>query len=189
MGNRKGLHPVARVVRWHMLPLILDLSLAKVVLIGEGKAFSKRLALLTESGNGTDFAIYTDGKRPALAVLQAAQVVFVAGLDEAENAEIAAIVRGSGGLLNVEDVKTLCDFHMPSIVRRGSLMLTVSTGGKAPGLARRLRRTLENMFGPEWAGRLSELAEQRDDWRRQDLGTAEIGRRTDFFVEEKGWLP
>ena len=172
-----------------MVPILLDLTLAKVVLTGEGEAFSKRLALLTESGNGADFTIYTDGERPTLAVLQAAQVVFVAGLGEVENAEIAAIVRGSGGLLNVEDVKTLCDFHMPSMVRRGNLMLTVSTGGKAPGLARRLRRALENMFGPEWAGRLNELAEQRDDWRRQDLGVAEIGRRTDFYVEEKGWLP
>lgn len=91
--------------------------------------------------------------------------------------------------MNVEDVKPLCDFHMPSLVRRGDLVVTVSTGGKSPGLARRLRRYLETLFGPEWAGRLNELAEKRDDWRRQDVGMAEIGRRTDAYVEEKGWLP
>jgi precorrin-2 dehydrogenase/sirohydrochlorin ferrochelatase len=172
-----------------MVPILLDLTLAKVVLTGEGEAFSKRLALLTDGGNGADFAVYTNGKRPTSDVLEAAQVVFVAGLDAAESAGIAAIVRGSGGLVNVEDVKPLCDFHMPSTVRRGDLVLTVSTGGKSPGLARRLRRYLENMFGPEWAGRLNELAEKRDDWRRQDLEVAEIGRRTDRYVEEKGWLP
>lgn len=172
-----------------MVPILLDLTLAKVVLTGEGEAFSKRLALLTDGGNGADFAVYTNGKRPTSDVLEAAQVVFVAGLDAVESAEIAAIVRASGGLVNVEDVKSLCDFHMPSTVRRGDLVLTVSTGGKSPGLARRLRRYLENMFGPEWAGRLNELAEKRDDWRRQDLEMAEIGRRTDRYVEEKGWLP
>ncbi len=172
-----------------MVPILLDLTLAKVVLTGEGEAFSKRLALLTADGNGAHVAVYTDGKRPASDVLEAAQIVFVAGLDVVESAKIAAIVRGSGGLVNVEDVKALCDFHMPSTVRRGDLMLTVSTGGKSPGLARRLRRALENMFGPEWAGRLNELADKRDDWRRQDLGMAEIGRRTDRYVEEKGWLP
>jgi precorrin-2 dehydrogenase/sirohydrochlorin ferrochelatase len=122
-------------------------------------------------------------------VLEGAGIVFVAGLERAESEKIARIVRDGGGLVNVEDVKPLCDFHVPSVVRRGDLVLTVSTGGKAPGLARRLRRYLESLFGPEWAGRLNELAEKRDDWRRQDAGAAEIGRRTNIYVEEKGWLP
>lgn len=173
-----------------MLPILIDLASVKVVLVGEGDAFDKRRALLDDAGGeaaGVD--IYTLGARPAEAVLQAAQLVFVAGLDEAESAGIAQIARGSGALVNVEDVKPLCDFHMPSLVRRGDLVVTVSTGGKSPGLARRLRRYLENLFGPEWAGRLNELAEKRDDWRRQDVGMVEIGRRTDAYVEEKGWLP
>lgn len=168
-----------------MVPILLDLATLKVVLIGEGEAFAKRLTLL---GEGGDVDVYTNGKRPSPERLKAAQVVFVAGLDEAESIEIAGVVRASGGLVNVEDVKPLCDFHVPSLVRRGDLVLTVSTGGKSPGLARRLRRYLEILFGPEWAGRLDELAQKRDDWRGQDLGMAEIGRRSDEYVEEKGWL-
>ena len=168
-----------------MVPILLDLATLKVVLIGEGEAFARRLTLL---GGGGAVDVYTNGKRPSPEALKAAQVVFVAGLDEAEAIEIAGIVRGSGGLVNVEDVKQLCDFHVPSVVRRGDLVLTVSTGGKSPGLARRLRRYLETLFGPEWAGRLDDLAAKRDDWRGQDLGMAEIGRRSDEYVEEKGWL-
>lgn len=172
-----------------MYPILLDLSQLKVVLVGEGEAFAKRRVLLDASGDATHVVVYTNGSRPTEGELQAAQVVFVAGLGDEESADIARLVRASGGLVNVEDVKDFCDFHVPSTVRRGDLVLTVSTGGKSPGLARRLRRYLETLFGPEWAGRLNELATMRDDWRRQDLGMAEIGRRTDKLVEEKGWLP
>tara|TARA_R110000824_G_scaffold399843_1_gene605942 strand:+ start:29363 stop:29869 length:507 start_codon:yes stop_codon:yes gene_type:complete len=167
---------------------MLDLATVKVVLVGEGAAYDQRRALLQAAGDISGVAFYTSGDRPSRAALEAAQVVFVAGLDDEESGGIARIVRGSGGLVNVEDVKPLCDFHVPSQVRRGDLVLTVSTGGKSPGLARRLRRYLENLFGPEWAGRLDELAEKRDDWRRQGVDIAELGRRTDTYVEEKGWL-
>jgi len=171
-----------------MVPILLDPAHLKVVLIGEGEAYSKRLALLTEGGDISSVELHTNGARPTPERLKAAQVVFVAGLDEAESGLIAGVVRASGGLVNVEDFKPLCDFHVPAVVRRGDLVLTVSTGGKSPGLARRLRRYLEALFGPEWARRLNEMAEKRDDWRRQDLNMAEIGRLSDEYVEKKGWL-
>jgi precorrin-2 dehydrogenase/sirohydrochlorin ferrochelatase len=172
-----------------MYPILLDLASVKVVLVGEGEALAKRRVLLDASGDAAGVVVYTNGERPSEAELKAAQIVFVAGLGQEESAGIAQLVRGSGGLVNVEDVKALCDFHVPSTIRRGDLVVTVSTGGKSPGLARRLRRYLETLFGPEWAGRLNELATMRDDWRRQDLGMAEITRRTEEHVEEKGWLP
>ena len=50
-----------------------------------------------------------------------------------------ARARAGGVLVNVEDVIGWCDFHNPSIVRRGDLLLTVSTGGQSPGLAARIR--------------------------------------------------
>jgi precorrin-2 dehydrogenase/sirohydrochlorin ferrochelatase len=171
-----------------MTPILLDLTQLKVILVGEGEAFSKRLAFLTGGGGVSEVEVYTSGKRPTSAHLVAAQVVFVAGLDETESGAIAGVVRASGGLVNVEDIKPLCDFHVPSLVRRGDLVLTVSTGGKSPGLARRLRRYLETLFGPEWAERLDEMAEKRDNWRGQNLNMAEISRRSDEHIEEKGWL-
>ncbi len=187
-----------------MFPLALDLSLVKVVLVGDGDAALKRLALLDASGDTSGLDVYSaspcavlreragsrlKGERPSVEALEAAQIVFVAGIAEAEAAEIVAIARKAGRLVNAEDIKPLCDFHVPSTVRRGDLLLTVSTGGRSPGLARRLRRHIEALFGPEWAGRLEELANLRDDWRRQGVGMSEVGRRTDTYVEEKGWLP
>ena len=54
-------------------------------------------------------------------------------------------------LINVMDDIPHCNFIAPSIVRRGDLTLAISTNGKAPALAVRLRQWLERMLGEEYA--------------------------------------
>ncbi len=54
-----------------------------------------------------------------------------------------------------------CSFTLPSVVRRGSLLLTVSTGGRSPAVARWLRERLEESIGPEYEALLDLVAEQR----------------------------
>ena len=54
-----------------------------------------------------------------------------------------------------------CSFIVPSVVRRGSLQLAVSTGGAAPALAKRLRRELEGHYSEEWGLYVDVLAEVR----------------------------
>src|ERR1700760_3764789 len=90
-----------------------------------------------------------------------------AGLPEGESRLLAGRARALGGLVNVEDVLPLCDFHVPAIVRRGDLLLTASTGGQVPGLSRALRESLADRFGPEWTQRLRELAIARARWRSE----------------------
>ena len=51
------------------------------------------------------------------------------------------------------------------MVRRGDLLLTVSTGAKSPGLAARIRARLEVEYGPEWDDHLEHLARKRAAWR------------------------
>lgn len=186
-----------------MFPILLDLGSLKVILVGEGEAAEKRLAALDDAG-APALEVYSQapsaafskqagkrlkGPRPTDEALKSANIVFLAGLGDRESVALAGKARGAGALVNTEDVKPLCDFHVPSIVRRGDLVITVSTGGKSPGLARRLRRYLEGLFGPEWAGRLDELGRQRRAWRSEGHELAEIGRKTDVYIEEKGWLP
>ena len=68
----------------------------------------------------------------------------------------------------------LCDFHVPSIIRRGKLLLTASTGGMSPALARRLREFLAARFAPVWADRLEIIGAARHKWRDEGLSFGEV---------------
>ena len=59
--------------------------------------------------------------------------------------------RMKGKLCNIADQPDLCNFILPSIIERGDLIIAISTSGKSPAFARRLRKQLEAQFGPEYA--------------------------------------
>jgi precorrin-2 dehydrogenase len=164
-----------------VLPLIIDPRSAKIGLSGQGEGLQRRQAILRAAGV-TPASVVPDGPLDGLSVL------FVAGLDRPASEALARRARSHGILVNVEDMPELCDFNMPAIVRRGDLMLTVSTHGRAPGLARRLREWLEERFGAEWEARLVELGIARDRWRAEGLRATEIGERTRQLIDQKGWL-
>jgi precorrin-2 dehydrogenase/sirohydrochlorin ferrochelatase len=64
---------------------------------------------------------------------------------------------------NVVDVPPLCNFIVPSIVRRGELAIAISTGGASPVVAKRIRRDLEERYGDEWEALVGLLRDLRDD--------------------------
>jgi precorrin-2 dehydrogenase / sirohydrochlorin ferrochelatase len=66
-------------------------------------------------------------------------------------------------LCNVVDVPPLCNFIVPSIVRRGELALAISTGGASPVVAKHIRRELEEAYGPEWEALVELLRDVRDE--------------------------
>jgi precorrin-2 dehydrogenase/sirohydrochlorin ferrochelatase len=164
-----------------VLPLIIDPKTTRIGLAGEGEGLRRRLDVLEAAGVAPVTVMPDD-------VLDGISVLFVAGFDVPTSEGLVRRARRQGILVNVEDVPELCDFNVPAIVRRGDLLLTVSTHGRAPGLARRLREWLEQRFGVEWEGRLVELGSARDGWRAQGLRASEIGERTRRLIDEKGWL-
>jgi precorrin-2 dehydrogenase / sirohydrochlorin ferrochelatase len=66
-------------------------------------------------------------------------------------------------LCNAVDDPGRCDFYYPAVVRRGDLQIAISTGGKSPALAQRLRREFEEQIAPVYAGWLEELGRTRSD--------------------------
>ena len=54
-----------------------------------------------------------------------------------------------------------CDFFYPAVVRRGALQIAVSTAGRSPALAQRLRKQLERQFGPEYGRWLEAIGRER----------------------------
>lgn len=186
-----------------MFPVLLDLARARVAVIGDGDAAVKRLAQLDADGP-VDLGVFSAApsaaleaaararlirRTPTAADLAGTTIVFIAGLDPASSADIAISAGQAGALVHVEDQPRLCTVQMPAMVRRGDLLIAVSTNGASPGLARRLREHIAELFGPEWAGRVALLAALRGSWRRARVPASEIARRTAAVVEVRGWLP
>jgi precorrin-2 dehydrogenase/sirohydrochlorin ferrochelatase len=70
--------------------------------------------------------------------------------------QVATAARRRHLWVNVVDTPEACDFIAPAVVRRGSLQIAISTGGKSPLLAKRLREGLEAVIGPEY-GELTDV--------------------------------
>jgi precorrin-2 dehydrogenase/sirohydrochlorin ferrochelatase len=68
-----------------------------------------------------------------------------------------------GVLCNVVDDPPRCDFYYPAVVNRGELQIAISTNGRSPALAQRLRQELEQQFGPEYEAWLKALGQKRQD--------------------------
>jgi precorrin-2 dehydrogenase/sirohydrochlorin ferrochelatase len=79
-----------------------------------------------------------------------AVLVYVAVNDRELGARVAAQARERRIPVNVADAPELCSFIAPSVMRRGSLQIAVSTSGASPALARTIREELEARFGPEY---------------------------------------
>jgi precorrin-2 dehydrogenase/sirohydrochlorin ferrochelatase len=78
-------------------------------------------------------------------------LVFGATDDEALNRRISADAGQRNMLCNIADRPQMCSFILPSVVHRGDLLLAISTSGRSPAFAKRLRKDLEAQFGSEYA--------------------------------------
>jgi precorrin-2 dehydrogenase/sirohydrochlorin ferrochelatase len=164
-----------------LLPIVLNPEAISVGLAGAGEGLARRRQVLAEAGISP---LSVSEETP----LEGLNVLFVAGLDRPAAERLAECARGQGILVNVEDIPALCDFHVPAAIRRGDLVLTVSTGGKSPGLAKLIREWLEHKIAPEWTGRLKEVASVRAKWRAEGKPPSEVSQRTRDFVRARDWL-
>lgn len=74
-----------------------------------------------------------------------------------------------GVLCNVVDVPELCDFFYPAVVQRGDFQIAISTGGKSPSLAQKIRQQLEKQFGPGYESWVEQLGETKQLILASDL--------------------
>lgn len=92
-----------------------------------------------------------------------------------------------GVLCNIVDVPALCDFYYPSVVQRGSLQIAISTAGLSPALAQRLRKQLEDQFGPEYEEWIVQLGEVREKLFSTKLDPEERKRRLHELASEEAF--
>ena len=185
-----------------MIPVALDPKHVQLAVAGNGTQALRRLLALRGAG-AAGTLLFADAPEAALAdeagaylrsalpdeaALGNLHALWIVGLEPDVAAELAAKARCLRVLVNVEDVPANCDFHSVAEVRRGDLLLTVSTNGTAPGLSGAIRRNLETCFGPEWGERVQEVASLRRGWRAGGVPMPEAARRIEALVEERRWL-
>ncbi|MBI2500771.1 MAG: bifunctional precorrin-2 dehydrogenase/sirohydrochlorin ferrochelatase [Deltaproteobacteria bacterium] len=154
-------------------PAGLNLSEKKIVVIGGGSVAARKALSLLQSGGSPlviaprlarSFLRFKRKIRHLARRYRAGDLkgVFLA-VDATGEAKLHEIIRQEarreGVLLNVVDRPALCDFIFPAIVRRGDFVISVSTGGASPAFARKIRRRLGRLYGPEY-GRLARILEK-----------------------------
>ncbi len=82
--------------------------------------------------------------------LEGAWLVVAATNDPSTQKSIYDEANAKRVFCNMVDVPEFCSFIVPSVVKRGSLTIAISTSGANPAVARRIRESLERQFGPEY---------------------------------------
>ncbi len=165
-------------------PLFADIEGRRCLVVGGGPVGTEKVEKLLD--HGAVIRLVTPELSPRLEELVAAGAIaelrrrpyraedlddcllVIAATDlDAINRMVWQDAEARNMLCNVVDVPPLCNFIVPSIVRRGELALAISTGGASPVVAKHIRQELEQRYGPEWEALVALLREVRDDLKER----------------------
>ncbi len=160
-----------------LLPIFVEVQSRPVLVVGGGEVAQRKVEALVEAG--ARVTVISPRLTPRLAQLAARgtirhlarryqpgdltgfTLVYGATDDPGVHRQLAVEARSRGAMLNLADQPHLCDFIVPAVVRRGELVVAISTGGSSPALASRLRRQFETILGPEYELLLAIMQEAR----------------------------
>lgn len=147
-------------------PIHLDIQNRSCLVVGGGGVGTRKVMALLKSGarvtvvspeiseklkNVEESRRLTLKSRPYRTEdLEGIFLVIGASDDETLNRKISTDAEHRNILCNIADRPEVCNFILPAIVRRDDLVITISTSGKSPALAKKLRKTLESQFGEEY---------------------------------------
>jgi uncharacterized protein len=150
-----------------LFPVFLKLENLSVLIVGGGKIGLEKLNAILSNAPATKIKLVAINISAEIKQLLAnypnlqwnervflpddvdgTDVVIVAINDKNESTRIRNVAKEKGKLVNVADKPELCDFYMSSIVQKGNLKIAISTNGKSPTIAKRLK-DLFNEFLPE----------------------------------------
>ena len=151
-----------------LFPAFLKLENLRVLLVGGGNVGLEKLTAILRSSPKAQATIVSLTFLPELRALaagyprlqliergwletdlDAADIVFAATDDPALHRRIKAAARARRLLVNVADTPDLCDFYLSSVVQKGQLKIAISTNGKSPTVAKRVRALLEEALPEE----------------------------------------
>lgn len=164
-------------------PVFLDLEDLRVLVVGNGPETEQKVLQAFEAGASVQ--VVSPQPLPMIADLAEQgkityrqgefeefdldEVWLVIGTSEDRelNERVAKAAEARRIFHNVVDVTELCAFIAPAVVSRGDVQIAISTSGKSPALAQRLKREIAALVGPEYA----DLAKLLGDFRKIILRT------------------
>lgn len=170
-----------------LFPMMLNLAGRKCIVVGAGKIAAAKIKALLSCGAKV-FVIAPAAVREIRTQASAGKLVWkprrfvsrdlrgaflaIAATDSAStNAAVFRLCRAHQVLCNSVDDPEHCDFFYPAVVRRGSLQIAISTNGRSPALAARLRKELSLQFGPEWSSLVERVGKKRQEILKTAPGT------------------
>lgn len=152
----------------HLFPIFLKLEQLRLLIVGGGYIGLEKLNAVLQNAPGTQIrlvGITISEEIKALAEkyknllltekpfepsdADGIDLAIVGINDPVASSAIAAEIKGRGILVNVADKPELCDFYLSSVVKKGNLKVAISTNGKSPTIAKRLKETLEEALPAE----------------------------------------
>jgi precorrin-2 dehydrogenase/sirohydrochlorin ferrochelatase len=165
--------PASRYPRMPLFPMFLRLDGRTCLVIGAGAVAEGKIRGLLDAGArvcviapSATLAISQWAREKKLKWLRrkfrardiSRKFLIVAATPSPEVHErVWRAARRANVLCNVVDDPERCDFFYGAVVRRGALQIAVSTGGRSPALAQRIRKNLEKQFGAGYAEQLERL--------------------------------
>jgi precorrin-2 dehydrogenase len=166
-------------------PILLNIEGRKCLVVGAGKVAAGKIAGLLNHGakivvvsprairkikDQARAGVLTWHRRRFLPRdVQGAFLVIAATNSSEVNGAVFRACRARRVLCNAVDDPQHCDFFYPAVVRRGPLQIAISTNGRAPALAARLRRELEEQFGRDWSSWVEHVGKLRREILVQEL--------------------
>lgn len=172
-------------------PIFIRLRGSRCVVVGGGEVALRKAGMLLKAEAEVSvvapalddaFAQWRDAGRIAHVAscfapeqLEGARLVIAATDDAEVNRQVSVAAQVRNIPVNVVDAPALCSFVMPSVIDRSPIVIAISSGGKAPVLARMLRARLETMI-PAAYGRLAALAAEFREAVKQRFATMQQRR-------------
>lgn len=151
-----------------LFPVFLKLNQLRVLIVGGGYVGMEKLqAILSNSPEAKIELVATEisaeikelvkayhavslVERPyAMSDFDNIDIAIVAINDAVISSQVAADAKKKGILINVADKPDLCDFYLGSIVQKGNLKIAISTNGKSPTIAKRIKEVLNETLPGE----------------------------------------
>ena len=172
----------AQVDKNHLFPVFLKLEELEVLLVGGGKVGLEKLtAIVTNAPATSVLVVASEISEPVKQLaeknlsirllekpfepddLEDKDIVIVAVNDKSVSNYVRVLAKEKKLLVNVADTPDLCDFYLGSIVDKGNLKIAISTNGKSPTIAKRMREQLNELIPDEIESVLQNMHSIRQD--------------------------